>query len=177
MESEILLGRYRHYKGGEYDLLAHATHTETGEALVLYRACGDNGRAWVRPLSMFAETVMWEGASVPRFTLLAAHNAIASAAARAEAAEARVAELEAQVGQLREQQARHKKELNLQHRAYTRLKSTYHKRGSVYAAAMQEHRRRAKDASAYHAHVVRHLRNKLAATAPTEVAREEADRG
>lgn len=59
--------RYRHYKGGEYDLLAVARHTETDEALAIYRACYGERRVWVRPLAMFSGTVEWEGTTVPRF--------------------------------------------------------------------------------------------------------------
>ena len=60
-------GRYRHYKGNEYTVLGVARHSETEEALVVYRQeYGDRG-LWVRPLSMFAESVEIGGSSVPRF--------------------------------------------------------------------------------------------------------------
>jgi len=60
-------GRYRHFKGGEYEVLAVATHSETREQMVVYRPLyGDHGW-WVRPLGMFVETVEHEGRTVPRF--------------------------------------------------------------------------------------------------------------
>jgi hypothetical protein len=63
-------GRYRHYKGNEYEVVGVARHSETGERLVVYRPLyGDSG-LWVRPLAMFAETVTVDGESVPRFAYL-----------------------------------------------------------------------------------------------------------
>ncbi|MDI9340756.1 MAG: DUF1653 domain-containing protein [Sediminibacterium sp.] len=63
-------GIYRHYKGKLYEVLNVATHTETGERLVVYKALyiseGDN--CWVRPLSMFNEMVLVDGVSIKRFT-------------------------------------------------------------------------------------------------------------
>ena len=60
-------GRYRHYKGNEYTVLGLARHSETIEELVVYRQeYGDHG-LWVRPASMFLETVELEGKKVPRF--------------------------------------------------------------------------------------------------------------
>ena len=64
-------GRYRHFKGGEYEVLAVATHSETQEQLVVYRPLyGDHGW-WVRPLAMFVEMVEHEGGMVPRFSGIA----------------------------------------------------------------------------------------------------------
>jgi len=64
---EIRPGRYRHYKGNEYTVLAVARHSETLEELVVYRQeYGDHG-LWVRPAVMFAESVMVDGKAVPRF--------------------------------------------------------------------------------------------------------------
>lgn len=61
-------GRYRHFKGGEYEVLGVATHSETQERYVVYRPLyGDSGM-WVRPLAMFVETVTHNGAEVLRFT-------------------------------------------------------------------------------------------------------------
>ena len=61
-------GRYRHYKGHDYEVLGTVRHSETEEILVLYRPLyGDSG-LWVRPLAMFTETVMTEGRALPRFT-------------------------------------------------------------------------------------------------------------
>ncbi|MAT14100.1 MAG: hypothetical protein CMJ46_02385 [Planctomyces sp.] len=60
-------GRYRHYKGKEYIVLEVARHSETLEELVVYRQdYGDRG-LWVRPKSMFAETVQINGKETPRF--------------------------------------------------------------------------------------------------------------
>ena len=68
--SELELGRYRHYKGGEYTVMGVAQHSETGEALVVYRPeYGDRG-LWVRPLSMFQESVETPGGTIPRFALI-----------------------------------------------------------------------------------------------------------
>lgn len=64
----IELGRYRHYKGADYEVLGVARHSETLEPLVLYRPL--YGRAptlWVRPHAMFVETVLVEGVARPRF--------------------------------------------------------------------------------------------------------------
>lgn len=63
-------GIYRHYKGELYEVLEVATHSETGEKLVVYRALYGNYGVWVRPLEMFAENVEKDGALVPRFALL-----------------------------------------------------------------------------------------------------------
>jgi hypothetical protein len=61
-------GRCRHYKGRDYTVLGVARHSESLEELVVYRQeYGDRG-LWVRPAAMFAETVVVDGAPVPRFT-------------------------------------------------------------------------------------------------------------
>lgn len=60
-------GRYRHFKGGFYDVLATARHTETGESVVIYRAADDPESVWVRPLEMFVGLTRRAGRSVPRF--------------------------------------------------------------------------------------------------------------
>jgi hypothetical protein len=66
----IATGRYRHYKGGEYEVLGVVRHSETLEALVLYRPLyGDSG-LWVRPHAMFVENVVVNGQLVPRFALV-----------------------------------------------------------------------------------------------------------
>ncbi len=65
--SEVVRGRYRHYKGNEYTVIGTARHSETLEELVVYRQeYGDRG-LWVRPKSMFAETVRIDGRETPRF--------------------------------------------------------------------------------------------------------------
>lgn len=60
-------GRYRHYKGGEYEVLGVVRHSETLEPLVLYRALYGEQGLWVRPHAMFFERVAVEGAVRPRF--------------------------------------------------------------------------------------------------------------
>ena len=65
---EIRPGRYRHFKGNEYEVLFTATHSETGEQMVVYRALYGEGGVWVRPASMWNETVERDGKTVSRFT-------------------------------------------------------------------------------------------------------------
>ena len=62
-------GIYRHYKGSLYQVLHTAQHSETQEELVVYRCLYGEYGVWVRPLSMFSETVEVEGKHVPRFEL------------------------------------------------------------------------------------------------------------
>lgn len=64
-------GRYRHYKGNEYEVLDCALHSETLEWVVVYHPAGRPQPLWVRPLDMFAETVTVGGVTVPRFAPLA----------------------------------------------------------------------------------------------------------
>ena len=69
MES-IKPGRYRHFKGKEYEVLGVARHSETQEELVVYRALyGDLG-LWVRSVSMWNETVERDGKTFRRFTYI-----------------------------------------------------------------------------------------------------------
>ncbi|MDG2154867.1 MAG: DUF1653 domain-containing protein [Gammaproteobacteria bacterium] len=63
----IPLGRYRHYKGQDYSVVGFAQHSETEETMVLYVPLYGNGGYWVRPLSMFIETVRVDGVELPRF--------------------------------------------------------------------------------------------------------------
>ena len=60
-------GTYRHYKGNDYEVLGVAHHSETDEELVVYRALYGDGGLWVRPLTMFQETVLIGGVTMPRF--------------------------------------------------------------------------------------------------------------
>ncbi|MFT5692628.1 MAG: hypothetical protein ACI92E_001964 [Oceanicoccus sp.] len=70
----VKLGKYRHYKGNEYEVVGIAKHTETEESLVVYQALyGDKG-LWVRPLSMFIETVLVEGVVQSRFSFVGQGN-------------------------------------------------------------------------------------------------------
>ncbi|MBD3658567.1 DUF1653 domain-containing protein [Marinobacter sp.] len=63
-------GRYRHYKGQDYEVLGVARHSETEEQMVVYRCLYGDFSLWVRPLSMFLETVNVAGEQVPRFSLI-----------------------------------------------------------------------------------------------------------
>ena len=65
---EIKKGRYRHFKGMEYEVLGMAKHSETLEDMVVYRALYGEGGIWVRPAAMFLETVEREGKTFARFT-------------------------------------------------------------------------------------------------------------
>ena len=69
---EIKIGRWRHFKGGEYEVLTVARHSETGEAMVVYRALYDSGSVWVRPASMWNELVERDGQVFARFTYIGA---------------------------------------------------------------------------------------------------------
>jgi hypothetical protein len=68
--AEIQAGRYRHYKGGLYEVIGVARHSETDEELVVYRPLYGERCLWVRPKQMFAETVEVAGQAVPRFCYL-----------------------------------------------------------------------------------------------------------
>jgi hypothetical protein len=61
------LGRYRHYKGGEYEVVGVARHSETLEPMVVYRPLYNDSGLWVRPYAMFVEQVDVAGALQPRF--------------------------------------------------------------------------------------------------------------
>ncbi|BAL97353.1 DUF1653 domain-containing protein [Rubrivivax gelatinosus] len=63
----ITPGRYRHYKGGEYEVLGVVRHSETLQPLVLYRPLYASADTWVRPFAMFGETVVVDGRERPRF--------------------------------------------------------------------------------------------------------------
>ena len=64
---EIQPGRYRHFKGKEYEVLHLARHSETEEWMVVYRALYGEFGIWVRPASMWLETVERDGKVMPRF--------------------------------------------------------------------------------------------------------------
>lgn len=67
MNNEIKFGKYRHFKGNEYEVIGIAKHSESMEDMVVYRALyGENG-LWVRPASMWNETVERDGAVYKRF--------------------------------------------------------------------------------------------------------------
>ncbi|MBQ7291232.1 MAG: DUF1653 domain-containing protein [Clostridia bacterium] len=65
--AEIKAGRYRHFKGMEYEVLFVAKHSETLEEMVVYRALYGDGGVWVRPAKMWNETVERDGKVFPRF--------------------------------------------------------------------------------------------------------------
>ena len=64
---DIRPGKYRHFKGGEYEVLGTALHSETQEPMVVYRALYGELGLWVRPVSMWNEVVCRDGYSGPRF--------------------------------------------------------------------------------------------------------------
>lgn len=64
----IKLGKYRHFKGNEYEVVAIAKNSETLEEMVVYRALYGERELWVRPASMWEETVERDGKIYKRFT-------------------------------------------------------------------------------------------------------------
>lgn len=64
---ELVPGKYRHFKGNEYELIGVAKHSETLEPMVVYRALYGEKGLWVRPASMWTEHVERDGYSGPRF--------------------------------------------------------------------------------------------------------------
>ena len=70
--SMIKLGKYRHYKGKEYEVIGVAKHSETLEDVVVYKALYKNeaSQLWVRPMAMFLEEVEVDGQKMPRFQYL-----------------------------------------------------------------------------------------------------------
>ena len=70
MEAEIRLGKYRHFKGNEYEIVGIARHSETLEPMVVYRALYGEGGLWVRPAHMWNEMVERDGKVFPRFTYI-----------------------------------------------------------------------------------------------------------
>lgn len=65
------LGRYRHYKGGDYEVLGVARHSETLEPLVVYRPLYNQTGWWLRPHAMFFESIELDGVRRPRFERIA----------------------------------------------------------------------------------------------------------
>ena len=65
---EIKPGRYRHFKGNEYEVIGVGKHSETLEEYVIYRALYGEGGLWVRPAAMWNETVERDGKVYKRFT-------------------------------------------------------------------------------------------------------------
>ena len=67
---EVKLGKYRHFKGKEYEVIAIGKHSETLEEMVIYKALYGDGKYWVRPFSMWNETVIRDGEEYKRFTYI-----------------------------------------------------------------------------------------------------------
>ena len=67
---EIRPGRYRHFKGREYEVIGLARHSETQEEMVVYRALYGDFGLWVRPAQMWNETVERDGKTFRRFTYI-----------------------------------------------------------------------------------------------------------
>ena len=67
---QIKIGKYRHFKGGEYEVLYLAKHSETQEEMVVYRALYGEGGVWVRPAAMWNEEIEREGKKYKRFTFM-----------------------------------------------------------------------------------------------------------
>ena len=63
----IPCGRYRHFKGNEYEVIGIARHSETEEPMVVYRALYGEGGLWTRPASMWNEEVTRDGKTYHRF--------------------------------------------------------------------------------------------------------------
>lgn len=68
MSASVRPGRYKHFKGKEYEVIGIAKHSENLEEMVVYRALYGSGELWVRPAAMWNETVEYNGKSVKRFT-------------------------------------------------------------------------------------------------------------
>lgn len=70
MGNEIKIGRYRHFKGNEYQVMYIAKHSETLETMVVYQALYGKRDIWVRPASMWNDTVEWNGSLQKRFSYI-----------------------------------------------------------------------------------------------------------
>ena len=64
---KIRPGKYRHFKGNEYEVTGIARHSETGEPMVVYRALYGDNELWVRPAEMWNETATRDGKTIQRF--------------------------------------------------------------------------------------------------------------
>ena len=68
--ASIPLGKWRHFKGGEYEVIGIAKDSETLAPVVVYRALYGDGGLWTRDAAMFLETVVRDGVEMRRFTFL-----------------------------------------------------------------------------------------------------------
>lgn len=66
----IKLGKYQHFKGNYYQVLNIARHSETEESFVVYHPFNDKNDIWIRPLTMFNETITREGKTLQRFQFI-----------------------------------------------------------------------------------------------------------
>ena len=73
---EIKKGKYRHFKGNEYEVIGTAKHSETLEEMVVYKALYGEGGLWVRPASMWNETIERYGKSFQRFEFIGQENSV-----------------------------------------------------------------------------------------------------
>ncbi len=71
---DIKPGRYRHFKGNEYEVIGLARHSETSEPMVVYRALYGDGGLWVRPAAMWSAWVERDGYRGPRFVPVEAEH-------------------------------------------------------------------------------------------------------
>ena len=67
MSEDIKFGKYRHFKGNEYEVIGLAKHSETEEEFVVYRALYGERGLWVRPKEMFLEEIERDGRVISRF--------------------------------------------------------------------------------------------------------------
>lgn len=67
---EIKIGKYRHFKGNEYEVIGIAQHSETLEPMVVYKALYGDGGLWVRPAEMWNETITRDGKTFKRFEFI-----------------------------------------------------------------------------------------------------------
>jgi len=68
--AEIKTGKYRHFKGNEYEVIGIAKHSESLEDMVIYRALYGKFGLWVRPLAMFTETIVRDNQEIKRFSYI-----------------------------------------------------------------------------------------------------------
>lgn len=67
---ELKFGKYRHFKGNEYEVIGIAKHSETLAPMVVYKALYGDGDIWVRPYEMWNETITRDGKTFQRFTFI-----------------------------------------------------------------------------------------------------------